>query len=59
MDEDDFALRASVITDIVAALEAAGVQYARATEADVYVEWYLSDLLESCQQWRSEIEELG
>lgn len=41
-----------------AALDA-GAQWAGAVDGDVYVEWYLSDLLEFCQEWRSEIEELG
>lgn len=45
--------------DLVEALERAGVQFARAFDGDVYVEWYLSDLLEFCREWRSEIEELG
>lgn len=41
------------------ALTEAGVNYAETTDLDVYVEWYLSDLLEFVREWRSEIEELG
>lgn len=26
---------------------------------DILVEWHLSELMEFCQEWRSEIEELG
>lgn len=36
-----------------------GVQHAEAVDGDVYVEGYLSNLLEFCREWRSEIEELG
>ena len=45
--------------DLVEALLAAGAQYADPVDGDVYVEWYLSDLMEFCRDWRSEIEELG
>lgn len=48
-----------VTADLIDALNAAGVQFADAVDGDIYVEWYLSDLMEFCQQWRSEIEELG
>ena len=44
---------------LVDALLTAGAQYADDVGTDVYVEWYLYDLMEFCQQWRSEIEELG
>lgn len=43
---------------VEAALDA-GAQFADAVDGDVYIEWYLSDLLEFCRDWRSEIEELG
>lgn len=49
----------SVESRLVEALVGAGVSYAKALDREVYVEWYLSDLLEFCQDWRSEIEELG
>lgn len=45
--------------DLIDALKAAGVSFADAVDGDIYVEWYLSDLMEFCQQWRSEIEELS
>lgn len=41
------------------ALDDAGAFYSQPVIGDVYVEWHLSDLLEFCQDWRSEIEELG
>lgn len=44
---------------LATALSVAGASYAEALDGDVYVEWYLSDLLEFCQNWRSEIEELA
>ena len=44
--------------DLAEALRAAGA-YADPVDGDVYVEWYLSDLMGFCQDWRSEIEELG
>lgn len=45
--------------ELVEMLEVAGAQYAEAVDGDVYVEWYLSNLLEFIRDWRSEIEELG
>ena len=50
---------ARVVNDLVEAALGNGANFAEAVDGDVYVEWYLSDLLEFCQQWRSEIEELG
>lgn len=47
------------VNQLVEELNRAGVQYADAVDGDVYVEWYLSELLEFCRDWRSEIEELG
>ncbi|QDK01482.1 hypothetical protein SEA_LEEROYJENKINS_86 [Microbacterium phage LeeroyJenkins] len=41
------------------ALREAGANFADALDGEVYVEWYLSELLEFCREWRSEIEELG
>lgn len=46
------------VDELVRNLIGAGA-YADAVDGDVYVEWYLSDLLEFCREWRSEIEELG
>lgn len=46
------------VNQLVGALQQAGA-YADAVDGDVYVEWYLSELLEFCRDWRSEIEELG
>lgn len=47
------------VNSLVDALLSAGASFADAVDGDVYVEWYLSDLLEFCRDWRSEIEELG
>lgn len=44
---------------LVSRLKEQGANHASPVEGDVYVEWYLSDLLEFCQNYRSEIEELG
>lgn len=54
-DSDD----ESVETQLAEAALQAGASFAESVDGDVYVEWYLSDLLEFCQNWRSEIEELG
>ena len=45
--------------ELAEAILAAGARYAEPVDGDVYVEWYLSDLMEFCRDWRSEIEELG
>lgn len=47
------------VTQLVEALKREGANFADAVDGDVYVEWYLSDLLEFTRDWRSEIEELG
>lgn len=49
----------SVELQLTEALLEAGANFADALDGDVYVEWYLSELLEFCRDWRSEIEELG
>ncbi len=49
----------SIESQLVDALISAGASYAKALDQEVYVEWYLSDLMEFCREWRSEIEELG
>ncbi|USH44536.1 hypothetical protein SEA_CASSITA_82 [Microbacterium phage Cassita] len=47
-----------VETRLTKALLNSGANFADPVDGDVYVEWYLSDLLEFCRDWRSEIEEL-
>lgn len=44
--------------DLTEALLKAGASYAETVDGDVYVEWYLSELLLFCREWRSEIEDL-
>lgn len=48
-----------VAVELSEALLSAGASYADPVDGDVYVEWYLSELMEFCRDWRSEIEELG
>lgn len=47
------------VSKLVDALNNAGATYCDPVDGDIYVEWYLSDLMEFCREWRSEIEELG
>lgn len=49
----------NTVAQLVDALNNAGVSYCDPVDRDIYVEWYLSDLMEFCREWRSEIEELG
>lgn len=47
------------VETLVDALRDAGANFVDPVDGNVYVEWYLSDLMEFCREWRSEIEELG